>query len=97
MIFQGDVLVHSSAVKKQKFMPDIPKWGLQSTFNPVVIQKRLKEDYVDYRGVISQPLIHNPAEGVIYNNEKFDLCELRFRNSNNFIAGSFQLGKTLYC
>jgi hypothetical protein len=30
----------------------------------------------------------NSAEGVINNYEEFDLCNLRFRNPNNFIAGS---------
>ncbi|CAG2227924.1 unnamed protein product [Mytilus edulis] len=47
-----------------------------------------KEDYIDYRGAISQPLTHVSAEGVINNNEEFDLCNLKFRNPTNFIAGS---------
>jgi hypothetical protein len=82
------VFIHSKGQKKQKIIPDIPKWELESGFDPLFIQRRLREDHVDYRGVLSQPLTHNSAEGVINNYEEFDLCNLRFRNPNNFIAGS---------
>lgn len=82
------MFIHSKGQKKQKIIPDIPKWELESGFDPLFIQRRLREDYVDYRGVISQPLTHNSAEGVINNYEEIDLCNLRFRNPNNFIAGS---------
>lgn len=61
---------------------------MKSRFNPVEIERRISIDYVDYRGVISQPLTHNSAEDVINNYEEFDICNLRFRNPNNFTAGS---------
>lgn len=82
------MFIHSKGQKKQKIIPDIPKWELESGFDPLFIQRRLREDYVDYRGVISPLLAHNSAEDVINNYEEFDLCNLRFRNPNNFIAGS---------
>ncbi|CAC5386656.1 unnamed protein product [Mytilus coruscus] len=84
----GEVISHSSDKKRQNIIPDIPIWELKSSFNPSGIQRRIREDYIDYRGAISQPLTHISAEGVINNNEEFDLCNLKFRNPTNFIAGN---------
>jgi hypothetical protein len=47
------VFIHSKGQKKQQIIPDIPKWELESGFDPLFIQRRLRENHVDYRGVIS--------------------------------------------
>ena len=55
MSFQGDI---NGGYKRQKVLPDIPKWEMECDFEPFGIKRRLREDFVDYRGVISQPLAH---------------------------------------
>lgn len=82
------MFIHSRGQTNQHIIPDIPKWELESGFDPLFIQGILREDYVDYRDVISRPLTRDSAEGVINNYEEFDLCNPRFSNPDNFIAGS---------
>jgi hypothetical protein len=41
--------------KKQNFLPDIPKWELKTDFDPLSVNRRVCGNFVNYRGVISQP------------------------------------------
>lgn len=89
-MFQGEVKIPKTecSIKKQRFLPDIPSWELEIGFDTLSLQKRDSVNFINYRGVISQPLNPPCAESVIYDNVDVDLDNLRFRDPNSFLAGN---------
>lgn len=89
-MLQGEVRVPESEFlgKKQNFLPDIPKWELKTDFDPLSVNRRVCGNFVNYRGVISQPSTPLTAENVVNEFVDFDLADLRFRDPDNFLAGN---------
>lgn len=90
LLFSGcrDTLVNHS--KRQKIVPEIPQWELDSGFNPLTILDTFNPSdcFVNFRGVVTQPSACVRAESVVYDNAEYDLENLAFRNPDCFQAGN---------
>jgi hypothetical protein len=61
---------------------------LKTDFDPLSVNRRVCGNFVNYRGVISQPSTPLTAENVVNDFVDFDLADLRFRDPDNFLAGN---------
>ena len=76
--------------KRQKFIPEVPIWEIESGFNPLQALGRKRRDsgWVNIKGETFGPSSHVKEAEDVASGDSFSLNDLQFRDPNYFVAGS---------